>query len=74
MDLWDSERDKRWNVQHILWLNNKTPSRPYRTRSCQGQILGERKILGWASEVGDTSEDECPLCVISISQQDYFVR
>ena len=53
----------RGDVQNVLRLNDQAPTSPDRTGSGQGCVLSEGKRLGWAPEIGDTREDECPLCV-----------
>lgn len=49
------------DVQNVLWLNDQAPTSPDGTGGGQGSVLGQGEGLGWAPEVGDTGEDECPL-------------
>lgn len=51
-------------VQNVLWLDDKAPASPDCAGGSKSGVLGEGEGLGWAPEVGDTGEDECPLGVV----------
>ncbi len=62
----------RGNTQHILRFDNEAPSRPYRARGRQGEVLRKREIFGWSAEVGDAGEDDCPLSAFNILHPNYY--
>lgn len=49
------------DVQNVLWLDDQAPASPDCAGGGQGGVLGKGEGLGWAPEVRDTGEDECPL-------------
>lgn len=49
------------NIQDVTGLDNQTPASPDRTGGHQCAVLGQRELLSWAVEVGNTGDDESPL-------------
>lgn len=48
-------------AQDIPRLDNKAPSCPDGTGTCQGEVLSHRQLLCWAAKVTNAGDDECPL-------------
>lgn len=49
------------DVQDVTGLDNQTPASPDGTGGHQGTVLGQRQLLSWTVEVGDTGDDKSPL-------------
>lgn len=48
------------HLQHVLRLNNKTPSCPNRTSCHQCQVLGQRELVSRSEEIAGAGEDNTP--------------
>ena len=58
----DAEEEVDGCEQVVLGLDDEAPAGPDEARGRQGAVLLQRELLGRAGEVGDTGEDEGPLC------------
>lgn len=57
----DAEEEVDGGEQVVLGLDDEAPAGPDDTRGRQGAVLLQGELLGRASEVGDTGDDEGPL-------------
>lgn len=58
----EAEEEVDGGQEVVLGLDDEAPAGPDEARGRQGAVLGEGEFLGGAGKVGDSGEDERPLC------------